>query len=186
MTRERPAVSSMLVEAGVLGLAVSYFSTVAAGPHLFWRSRGSSCSWRTSSPCCAICGGARRAAASDLPRALVALRRLALATPRPRPSSCAGPRRLEPGRHGYGALCAVGFLAQMIVAVQQRLPALAAWLWAFAGAEYQTMPGSLHERRARPARARFAGWVLRASPRDSRSSCRACARRERPCCSWQR
>jgi hypothetical protein len=61
----------------------------------------------------------------------------------------------------YGALALVGFLAQMIVAVQQRLLPLAAWLWAFAGAQYQTMPGSLHEAPGRvlPVLV-FAGFVL--------------------------
>jgi hypothetical protein len=67
----------------------------------------------------------------------------------------------SPAGLAYGALALVGFLAQMIVAVQQRLLPLAAWLWAFAGAEYQAMPVSLHEAPGRvlPALV-FAGWAL--------------------------
>jgi hypothetical protein len=61
----------------------------------------------------------------------------------------------------YGALALVGFLAQMVVAVQQRLLPLAAWLWAFTGAGYRELPPSLHDApgRAFPALA-FAGWTL--------------------------
>jgi hypothetical protein len=67
----------------------------------------------------------------------------------------------SPVAMAYGALALVGFLAQMVVAVQQRLLPLAAWLWAFADAEYQATPPSLHRAAGRvfPAVV-FAGWTL--------------------------
>ena len=44
----------------------------------------------------------------------------------------------------YGTVGLLGFLAPMIVAVQQRLLPLAAWLWAYAGGGYGESPPSLH------------------------------------------
>jgi hypothetical protein len=61
----------------------------------------------------------------------------------------------------YGALALVGFLAQMVVAVQQRLLPLAAWLWAYAGAGYEATPPSLHTASGRTAPVlTVTGWTL--------------------------
>ena len=167
MTRGRgPLVSALLVEAGVLGLAASFFLggrgragfalVSAAGVFLFLAH------------VVAMLRDARPAPPErprpDLPRAqaLVALACLALAT------LCGLALVLVPALDAssplglaYGALALVGFLAQMVVAVQQRLLPLAAWLWAFAGAGYRELPPSLHHAagRAWPALA-FAGWTL--------------------------
>jgi hypothetical protein len=61
----------------------------------------------------------------------------------------------------YGAIALLGFLAQMVVAVQQRLLPLAAWLWAFAGAGYAAMPPSQHTAPGRllPGLT-FLGWAM--------------------------
>ena len=60
----------------------------------------------------------------------------------------------------YGTLGLLGFLAPMVVAVQQRLLPLAAWLWAYAGANYRETPPSLHGASGRLLPAiTFAGWV---------------------------
>jgi hypothetical protein len=60
----------------------------------------------------------------------------------------------------YGACALVGFLAQMVVAVQQRLLPLAAWLQAYAKADYTALPPSLHTAPGRlfPGLA-FVGWA---------------------------
>jgi len=167
MTRGRgPLVSALFVEAGVLGLAASFFLggrgragfalVSAAGVFLFLAH------------VVAMLRDARPAPPErprpDLPRAqaLVALACLALAT------LCGLALVLVPALDAssplglaYGALALVGFLAQMVVAVQQRLLPLAAWLWAFAGAGYRELPPSLHHApgRAWPVLA-FAGWTL--------------------------
>jgi hypothetical protein len=67
----------------------------------------------------------------------------------------------SPTALAYGALGLVGFLAQMVVAVQQRLLPLAAWLWAYAGAGYTATPPSLHSAPGRIAPAlTVMGWAL--------------------------
>jgi hypothetical protein len=167
MTRGNgPLASALLVETGVLGLAASFFLggrgralfalVSAAGVFLFLAHVVAMLRDPRPAP--------PERPRPDLPRiqALVALGWLALAT--------LGGLALVfvPGQDvssplglAYGALALVGFLAQMIVAVQQRLLPLAAWLWAFAGAGYQELPPSLHDApgRALPALA-FAGWTL--------------------------
>jgi hypothetical protein len=167
MTRGRgPLASAVLVEAGVLGLAASFFQggrgrpgfalVAAAGLFLFLAHVVAMLRDPRPAP--------PERPRPDLPRAqaLAALAYLALATlsdlalvlvPSLKASS--------PLSLAYGTFGLVGFLAQMVVAVQQRLLPLAAWLWAFAGAQYQAMPPSLHDAPGRllPALA-FAGWTL--------------------------
>ena len=161
-----PLWSAGLVEAGVLGLVVSFFLDGAGRP---------------ASALVAAAGVAvflghvvtmlrhPRPAPPERPRpdlpaaqALLALGHLAIAT-------LLGLRlALAPEVDAasstalaYGALGLVGFLAQMVVAVQQRLLPLAAWLWAYAGAGYEATPPSLHGVAGRLAPAiAFAGWTF--------------------------
>jgi hypothetical protein len=61
----------------------------------------------------------------------------------------------------YGALALVGFLSQMVVAVQQRLLPLAAWLQAYADANHAHLPPSLHTTPGRVLPAVVSGaWAL--------------------------
>jgi hypothetical protein len=165
-TGRGPLWSASLVEAGVLGLAASFFLDgrgrplfallAAAGVAVFlWHVLTMVRNPRPAPP------GRPR---PDLPgtQALVALAWLAVATllglvlvlaPDADASS--------PTSLAYGALALVGFLAQMVVAVQQRLLPLAAWLWAYAGSGYETTPPPLHEAPGRVGPALvFAGWAL--------------------------
>ncbi|HXH07607.1 MAG TPA: hypothetical protein VNI83_13580 [Vicinamibacterales bacterium] len=61
----------------------------------------------------------------------------------------------------YGVLGLIGFLAQMIVAMEARLLPLAAWCWAYAQSGYTTAPLSPHRMHNRGLQALvFAGWAL--------------------------
>lgn len=61
----------------------------------------------------------------------------------------------------YGVLGLVGFLAQMVVAMEARLLPLAAWGWAFARSGHQVPPPSPHVMRDRGLQMLgLAGWVL--------------------------
>jgi hypothetical protein len=167
MTQGRgPLVSALLVEAGVLGLAASFFTdgrgravfalVSAAGVFLFLGHVAAMLRDPRPAP--------PQRPRPDLPRAqaLVALACLALATLGGLALVIApGLDASSPLGMVYGVLALVGFLAQMVIAVQQRLLPLAAWLGAFAGAGYHAMPSSLHDApgRALPAVA-FAGWTL--------------------------
>jgi hypothetical protein len=60
----------------------------------------------------------------------------------------------------YGVLALVGFLAQMVVAMEARLLPMAAWFWAYAASGYRTPPPSPHAMRDRSLQAIVAaGWA---------------------------
>lgn len=60
----------------------------------------------------------------------------------------------------YGVLGLVGFLAQMVVAMEVRLLPVVTWCWAFAQSGYQIPPSSPHAMRDRGLQALvLAGWV---------------------------
>ena len=166
ITHRGPLWSASLVEAGVVGLVVSFFLEgtgrrvsallAASGVALFLGHVVSMLRNPRPAP--------PERLRPDLPvaQALLALGCLAVATllglflvlaPDVDASS--------PTALAYGALALVGFLAQMVVSVQQRLLPLAAWLWAYAGAGYQATPPSLHSASGRvwPVLS-FVGWSL--------------------------
>jgi len=61
----------------------------------------------------------------------------------------------------YGVVGLVGFLGQMIVAMEARLLPMAAWYWAYASADYRMAPPSPHTMRDRMLQAVvFAAWTL--------------------------
>src|SRR5262249_26198561 len=61
----------------------------------------------------------------------------------------------------YGVLGLVGFLAQMIVAMEVRLLPLVTWFWAYAGSRFQIAPPSPHRMHDRALQAIvFAGWSI--------------------------
>jgi hypothetical protein len=66
--------------------------------------------------------------------------------------------RLAPA---YGAAALVGFLSQIVVAVEARLLPLAAWLWSYADAGFKEMPPSLYAVNTQsPDAVVFALWTL--------------------------
>jgi hypothetical protein len=61
----------------------------------------------------------------------------------------------------YGVLGLVGFLAQMVVAMQARLLPMATWFWAYGRSRYLIPPPSPHTMRDRSRQALvFAGWTV--------------------------
>jgi hypothetical protein len=61
----------------------------------------------------------------------------------------------------YGVLGLIGFLAQMVVAMEARLLPMAVWFWAYAAAGYRTAPPSPHVMRDRHLQAVVAaGWAI--------------------------
>jgi hypothetical protein len=61
----------------------------------------------------------------------------------------------------YGVLGLVGFLAQMVVAMQGRLLPMAAWLWAYGRSGFKVPPPSPHAMRDRALQAIvFAAWTV--------------------------
>ena len=61
----------------------------------------------------------------------------------------------------YGVLGLVGFLAQMVVAMEARLLPLATWYWAYAGSDFRIPPPSPHTMRDHSLQAiAFAGWTV--------------------------
>jgi hypothetical protein len=61
----------------------------------------------------------------------------------------------------YGVLGLIGFLAQMVIAMEARLVPMATWFWAYAASGRQVAPPSPHVMRDRWLQAvSFAGWTL--------------------------
>jgi hypothetical protein len=61
----------------------------------------------------------------------------------------------------YGVLGLVGFLAQMVVAMEARLLPLATWFWAYARSHHRVVPPSPHDMRDRFLQAIvLAGWTV--------------------------
>jgi len=61
----------------------------------------------------------------------------------------------------YGVLGLVGFLAQMVIAMEARLVPMATWFWAYAASDYQIAPPSPHMMRDRSLQTIvFIGWTL--------------------------
>ena len=144
-----PLLSAVLLEAGVLGLAASFFLdgtgrkasalAAAAGILVFlFDVVGMLRSPRPAPP-------ARPRPDPAMALALVALSCLAvtvalgLSLVLVPDLDASSPLALV-----YGTLGLLGFLAPMIVAVQQRLLPLAAWLWAYADSGHGESPASLH------------------------------------------
>jgi hypothetical protein len=158
--------SAILLEIGVLGLfaallgrsawAPVFGATIVAalaafGAHVGWMLRHP-----VSKP-----AGARRpdfavlhAAAAALSLAAAAAIGLTIAT---RPASPATLRAAS----AYGVLGLVGFLGQMVAAMEARLLPMVTWFWMYARSAYQTPPPSPHEMRNRTLQAVvFAGWTI--------------------------
>jgi len=71
-----------------------------------------------------------------------------------------GPRALHAAA-AYGVFGLVGFLAQMIVAMEARLLPMAAWFWAYSRSGYRVPPPSPHTMRDRTLQAMvFGAWTL--------------------------
>ena len=164
-TGRGPLLSALLVEAGVLGLAASFFLDGTG---------------RRGSALCAAAGVAvflfdvgrmlrnPRPAPPERPRpdlavalALVALAGLAATVILGLLLVfCSDLDASSPLGLGYGTVGLLGFLGPMVIAVQQRLLPVAAWLWAYAGAGYAETPPSLHGASGRLLPAiTFAAWV---------------------------
>ena len=61
----------------------------------------------------------------------------------------------------YGVLGLVGFLAQMVMAMEARLLPMVTWFWAYARSGYRVPPPSPHDMRDRWLQALvFAGWTI--------------------------
>jgi hypothetical protein len=170
MTRgSGPMASALLVEAGVLGLAASFFlegrgrrffaALAAAGVALFLTHVGQMLRRPRPAP--------PERPRPDFPVLQVLLALICLGLTSLLGLALAFVPALDaasPLALAYGASALVGFLAQMVVAVQQRLLPLAAWLWAYAGADYSKIPPSLHSAPGRfwPALT-LGGWGLGAT-----------------------
>jgi hypothetical protein len=69
--------------------------------------------------------------------------------------------RTLPLAAAYGVFGLLGFLSQMVIAMEARLLPLAAWYWAYVGGNFSTPPPSPHTTRDRTLQAIvFAGWTI--------------------------
>src|SRR5262249_26061852 len=61
----------------------------------------------------------------------------------------------------YGVLGLIGFLGQMVIAMEARLLPMATWYWAYAASNYRIAPASPHTMRDRRLQAIvFVGWTI--------------------------
>jgi hypothetical protein len=159
-------VSAILLEVGVLGLftalllrspwALLFGLTIAAGlavfaAHVVWMGR------QPVSKPVGVPGvqfgllHAASAAVSLIVATAIGLTLLAVAT---------SPRTLHAAA-AYGVLGLVGFLAQMIVAMEARLLPMVTWFWAYERSGYHVPPPSPHTMRDRSLQAMvFTGWTV--------------------------
>lgn len=158
--------SAILLEIGVLGLFVTllvgggwtpvFGGAIVAGlvvfaAHVVWMAR-SPAPKPAKAPC--VDFGILHAGSAGLSLAITVAIGMALLV---RPPS---PRMLHAAA-AYGVFGLVGFLAQMVVAMEARLLPLAAWFWAYARSDFRIPPPSPHVMRDRTLQAIvFAGWTV--------------------------
>ncbi len=158
--------SAILLEVGVLGLfaalllrsgsapvfAASILAGLAAfGAHVVWMQR-QPVSKPVGAPPVALGLWHAAGAAASLAAAAVLGAWLLIAPP--------GPRALRAAA-AYGVLGLLGFLAQMVVAMEARLLPMAAWFWAYSRSGYRVPPPSPHAMRDRRLQAMaFVAWTL--------------------------
>ena len=71
------------------------------------------------------------------------------------------PPRLLHAAAAYGVFGLVGFLAQMVIAMEARLLPMVTWFWAYAGSGYRVAPPSPHTMRDRSLQAIvFVAWTI--------------------------
>lgn len=159
-------VSAALLEVGVLGLfttlliqsawALLFGIAIVAGlaafaAHVVWMRRQLAPKPAGAHP---IQFGILHAASAALSLAAAATIGLALLV------VPASPRTLH-AVAAYGVLGLIGFLAQMIVAMEARLLPMVTWFWAYGQSGYKVAPPSPHEMRDRTLQAIvFAAWTV--------------------------
>ena len=158
--------SVLLLESGVLGLfatlllrrpmTVAFGITIVAGLAAF----GTRVVWMRRHPVSKPVGAPRvdfgllHAASAATSLAVAVIIGLILLM---RPTSPA----LLRAAAAYGVLGLVGFLAQMVIAMETRLLPMVSWFWAYAGSGYRTAPPSAHVMRDRSLQAVvFGAWTV--------------------------
>ena len=158
--------TAVLLETGILGLfttlilqsplAIIFGLTIVAGlavfiGHVVWM-RGRLVSRPVGAP--AIDFGLLHAAGAGASLVFASIIGMALLI---QPAS---PRMLHAAA-AYGVLGLIGFLAQMVVAMETRLLPMVAWFWSYAGSGYRVAPPSPHVMRDRMLQTTvFAGWTV--------------------------
>jgi hypothetical protein len=158
--------SAILLETGVLGLfvtllirsdwAVAFGIIIAAGLLVF----ASHVVWMTRHPVSKPAGAPRfdcgllHAAAAGVSLGAATIIGLTLLVASPSP-------RLLHAAAAYGVLGLVGFLSQMVIAMEARLLPMVTWFWAYSASGFQTPPRSPHAMRDRSLQAVvFACWTI--------------------------
>jgi hypothetical protein len=158
--------SAILLEIGVLGLfttlllrsgwALLFGSTTVAGLAVF----GAHVAWMVRQPAPKPVGAPRldfgvlHAASAGMSLAAAsAIGLMLLVVP-------TSPRALHAAA-AYGVFGLIGFLAQMVVAMEARLLPMVTWFWSYAKSQYRVPPPSPHVMRDRSLQAIvFAGWTV--------------------------